>query len=55
MGVERLPCGCQMDQQIIDGVPTFIYEPCSLDCEYYLYMLEEGKRQGKPMTIIDAS
>lgn len=53
--MERLPCGCQMGTDVIDGTPTFLYEPCALDCRYYLYMLEESKRQAKPMTILDAS
>jgi hypothetical protein len=53
--MERLPCGCRMETQVIDGQPMFIYEPCALDCRYYLYVLEEGKRQGKPTTVVDAS
>jgi hypothetical protein len=28
---------------------VFIVKPCSLDCEYYLYAVEETRRQGKPV------
>lgn len=53
MSMERLPCGCQLGTDVIDGVPTFLYEPCALDCEYYLYVVAESKRQGKPLTTVD--
>lgn len=48
--MQKLPCGCQFD----NVGDAFVFEPCSLDCEYYLYVIEEGKRQGKDMTHLDA-
>ena len=50
----RLPCGCRMGTDMVDDVETFIFEPHALDCENYLYVLAESRRQGKPTTIIDA-
>jgi len=48
---EVLPCGCHMWTD--NGV--FMFEPHALDCKFYLYVLEESARQGKPTTILDAS
>lgn len=44
-GLERLPCGC------VCGTigDAFVYMPCSLLCEFYLYAVAESKRQGKPL------
>jgi hypothetical protein len=43
-----------MGQTVVDGVNTFLYEPCALDCQYYLYVLAEAERQGKATTTLDA-
>jgi hypothetical protein len=51
---EKLPCGCILDAQVINGVNTFVMVPCALDCQFYVYALEESKRQGKPPRIVDA-
>jgi hypothetical protein len=42
------PCGCKF-YTVQDA---FVTEPCSLDCELYLYTVEETKRQGKSVTHI---
>lgn len=44
-GATTLPCGCRMST-VGDA---FVFEPCSPSCEYYLYALNESKRQGKPI------
>lgn len=49
--MERLPCGCLMGTD--EKTKAFLYEPCSLTCEYFQYVLEESKRQGKPTTVLD--
>lgn len=51
--MDILPCGCKMWTDVIDGVNTFMYEPCKLDCTYYKFVLEETEKQGKPAVIID--
>jgi hypothetical protein len=44
----RLPCGC-----VIDTVgDAFVMQPCSLDCHYFRYAMDEAKRQGKPVQTI---
>lgn len=48
---ETLPCGCLLGSAIVNGEPTFVYEPCSLTCEYYLYMQQESARMGKPVEV----
>lgn len=52
--MERLPCGCLVGTDLIDGQPTFLMIPCADDCEYYIYALAESRRQGKRVTKIDA-
>ena len=52
--MDRLPCGCLCGTDVIDGVNTFLFEPCALDCWVYLYVLEESAKQGNSLTIIDA-
>jgi hypothetical protein len=42
MKMETLPCGCEMG----NNGDTFYYRPCSLLCEYYLYVITESKRKG---------
>lgn len=49
--MERLPCGCLMGNAVIDDVPTFVYEPCSTSCGYYLYMVEQSKALGHPIEL----
>ncbi len=46
---ERLPCGCVIANRIVDGDRQFVCEPCSLDCEYFRYMIEESERRGNPV------
>lgn len=43
--METLPCGCQMGDK--DGI--FYYRPCSLLCEYYLYVLKQTAADSKPV------
>jgi hypothetical protein len=31
------------------GEPTFVVVPCSLECTYYRYVVEESGRQRKPL------
>lgn len=45
--VERLPCGCEVEN--IDD--AFVIRPCSLTCKYFRYAQEESRRQGKPLGI----
>lgn len=54
MSMERLPCGCQMGTSTNSaGEEVFLFEPHAMDCEYYLYVLDESARQGKPVTTLD--
>lgn len=52
-GYETLPCGCQIGTETIGDDKRFVMIPCSLDCEYYRYAIEETRRQGKPVVEID--
>jgi hypothetical protein len=45
----RLPCGCRIGERIERGERQFVVEPCSLKCEYYLYVVRECYRQDKPV------
>lgn len=49
--METLPCGCRMGTGFENGQPTFVYEPCDTSCTYYQYVVEESKRQGKPLEL----
>lgn len=55
---ERLPCGCVLGEQPstdpADPRPMFVFIPHALDCEYYLYVLEESARQHKNVITVDA-
>jgi hypothetical protein len=51
----KLPCGCQMWTDVIDGNNIFMFEPHALDCEYYLYAVNEAERMGKLGPTIDLS
>lgn len=44
-------CGCRFATDAV--TETFIFEPCSLTCELYVYAVAAAERQGKPMTHID--
>lgn len=46
LDLETLPCGCKVGTAIINGANTFIIEPCSLTCKYYLFAVEESNKQG---------
>ena len=37
----KLPCGCGM----VTIHQTFYIKPCSLNCKYYLYAMEQSKKQ----------
>jgi len=54
MPYETLPCGCQIGTEEVDGDRRFVMVPCSLDCQYYRYALDETRRQGKSIIEIDA-
>ena len=41
-------CGCKTE--VIGG--NFLIDPCSLDCEVYLYCIEQSKRQGNVISVI---
>lgn len=51
--MERLPCGCHIGTDVIEGAKLFQIEPCDLQCDIYLFVLEETARQGKPVTTVD--
>jgi len=42
---EKLPCGCKLANRVVEGEKQFLIEPCSPDCEYYLFVVAEAKRQ----------
>lgn len=44
-----LPCGCITGTKVIDGVPTFLYAPCSLTCEYYRYAITQAGERNVPI------
>lgn len=44
--MQELPCGCKMGEE--GG--QFIFEPHSLECEYYLYVIEQAEARNKPIT-----
>lgn len=46
---EALPCGCRMGN--VENV--FVFEPHSLDCIYYLYVMQFAEERGKPITYLD--
>lgn len=41
----NLECGCEVWSE----GDNLYFKPHAFDCTYYLYFLEEGKRQGKPL------
>ena len=43
-----LPCGCVLDT--VDD--TFTIQPCSADCKWLRYAVEESKRQGMATTAL---
>ncbi len=53
----KLPCGCEMRSDVIDGVPTLVWVACAagVRCRWLRYAMEENERQGKSTTILDAS
>lgn len=44
---EKLPCGCAMST--VDD--AFVFEPCSLTCEYYLYVQQQMAAKGMPAEV----
>lgn len=56
-GYELLPCGCELGTVIHPGPGpdagerVFVHVPCSLDCPYYRYTVDESHRQGKPVRL----
>lgn len=47
--MEVLPCGCRM--YTVDD--TFVFEPHDMKCEFYQYVLDQAKKQDKPMTHLE--
>lgn len=47
--IETLDCGCRIGT-VSD---TFVIEPCSLTCQWYLYVVAETQRQGKPISHLE--
>lgn len=47
--IEVLPCGCVLSSIMYEGEQVFQIAPCRLTCKYYLYTVEECKRQNKPI------
>jgi len=45
----RLPCGCDLWNQVHDGGKVFVMRPCSPRCEYYRYATAESGRRGVPV------
>lgn len=45
---KTLPCGCVMDT-VGDA---FVYQPCSPDCQYYLYVQQQQKKKNMPISTI---
>lgn len=43
--LQQLDCGCEIGT--IDD--AFVIRPCSLRCERYRYVIEEGRAQDKPI------
>lgn len=41
--MEKLPCGCAMGTV----GEAFVFQPHALDCQYYLYVMEQMRAQGK--------
>lgn len=52
---ETLDCGCHMWTDTVGDDQVFMFEPHALDCKFYLFVLEESKRQAKPVTTLDLS
>jgi len=40
--IVEFPCGCEA---WVENA-TFFIKPCSLQCKYYLYTLDQSKKQG---------
>lgn len=47
MAFETLPCGCAMECD--EATREFRFRPCSETCSYYAYVIEESRKQGKPV------
>lgn len=47
--MQALPCGCKM-YTVKDA---FVFEPHSLECEFYLYFLEQSEKLGKTPTYLE--
>ena len=45
--IQECPCGCEM--WVEDK--TFYVRPCSFNCKYYLYALEQSKKQGNKIIV----
>lgn len=46
--MEELPCGCKIG---VTDANEVVFEAHSTDCKYYLYVIAEAKRQGKPLEL----
>jgi len=44
-----LDCGCKTWTGYEEGEPTFFYQPCSRDCYWYNWTLEEARKGNLPI------
>lgn len=44
--MDKLPCGCEIGTAVVNGEKTMFYRPCSFTCRYYLYAMEQSRKQG---------
>jgi len=49
------PCGCRFWCDIIDGVRTLLFEPCSPTCDVRDQALLMAAEQDKPVSTLDLS
>jgi hypothetical protein len=47
--LQVLPCGCVIECVIENGRNTMKFAPCKMNCEYYLYVINEAGNQNKPV------
>lgn len=44
-----LACGCMFARAVVDGVATFVAQPCSLTCPSYVAAVEASDEAGHPL------
>ncbi len=52
--VTRAPCGCEFWTDEFDGRARFVFRPHAMDCPKYLYAMEESKKHGKNVTLVES-